>query len=206
LRCYGIRDFSSHHEFLENIHEQLSLSQASTVYALYLRADYGGMESDKEMLFEAAEIWARRYITNRIPVIYFDEKSPSSDDCVYDLFDGMELKLHEWELAAVDFHVSQIHQWLLGKFSKADLCILQNFFSTGQDSEKCIEALKDLIWTESSAKNGRKEICIEGKRVEKYGGKYEHAIKALWQRNEGKFRELAQNLLLYNAFKKDDVN
>jgi hypothetical protein len=98
-----------------------SKSDVSLLYAIQIRADYGGMRGDVEMLQAYADFWHGRFrrgegmeCTMKVRPIAFEETIP--------------LKLEDWDRSAVDFHCApQIYDYLIAKFPqyKASRDILQ---------------------------------------------------------------------------------
>lgn len=91
-------------------HDLRSRESVSLLYAIQIRADYGGMKGDVEMLHAYANFWHGRFergegieCTAKVRPISFEETVP--------------LRLEDWDRSAIDFHCApQIFDYLVAKF------------------------------------------------------------------------------------------
>ena len=96
------------------------------VYALQLRRAFGGMGGDMSMLSGLAEVWARRYQTASWCARWSADPMLAWTVAPLPPRTQPELALDAWEVAAVDFHVSNVlvlaqRQGLLEQYGPEEL-------------------------------------------------------------------------------------
>lgn len=111
---------------------KLPAEQAAILYALQLRRSHGGMPGDMAMLNNATSRWLKRFKDGGDKVTLEHVVVPIAEP-------QAPLGAGDWELAAVDFHVSDVAARMAG--------------ATGMDEG----TLKSLIWDNVSSQNHRRE-------------------------------------------------
>lgn len=129
---------------LKNLNEnfiELSEYEYSILYSLYFRRSYGGMKSDKILIYNTAEKWFNRFIHKENYKINEKIKLISLESIG-------ELDKEYWLLSGVDFHCCPyILEWIHKR---------HDVFT--------IEKIKSLIWNYSSKINSR-EISITNNEI-----------------------------------------
>jgi len=113
-------------------YNRLKEDKCSVLYSLTMRKHYGGMNGDMDMIDKYIYKWYNKFnMLSEEDKIYNFNIKPINDNME-------ELLLKEWNLNAIDFHCSNIIDYLVKKY---------DFFS--------IEELKKIIWYSLSCKNKR---------------------------------------------------
>lgn len=114
-------------------YNSLNVENCSYLYSLNLRAAYGGMSCDLEMLEQYAEAWYIRFSHNSDIVVDTTEVRPIS------FLSVKTLELDEWDLSAIDFHChTNFCDLIIKKYGDID-----------------IEEIKKMVWFNSSGINTR---------------------------------------------------
>jgi len=115
---------------IKDLLSKLKKEEKDLIYSILIRAGYGGMKGDMEMLKNSAYLWCNRFLDNKKPWLNYFQKP-----LILNNFHYQVLEKKDWILGAIDFHCfPKILEWI--------------------DNEDQNET-KELIWHFSSKINER---------------------------------------------------
>lgn len=184
----------------------------------YLTFDQG----DKEMLLDAVAMWTNRFLdinhrnisecetlltgsarrmTRQFCPAICEHFTRIINPKKFNVFRVPPLQYHDWILAAIDFHVSNIDQMIVDRLTQEERKLI------GDDSN-LLEHVRATIWECSSGINRRPEIGWFNGRfcavVEDYNNELnvdddildrKTYYQMIWEIIEGPFKEIASSLL-----------
>ena len=172
---------------LERLNMHRNQHERTILSCLGIRADYGGMSCDVEMLHQTSHQWYARFNSTTAgatvqPASYkLNEKLKHVPNIREKLETGqlVALSRSDWVLAAIDFHVSPIAQRLHDQMNSADIQKLCVYY---EDSNG-LDMVKSWIWDNSSSINWRTASPSPS------------VSSAAWSRYESAFKELASEFV-----------
>jgi hypothetical protein len=162
----------------------LPSQQRDLIYALQMRKAYGGMSGDSVMLDEITAVLSLSLIpTKKWPVPLIKHMSfpiALEHPCLI-----KPLEIHEWEMAGIDFHVSDIvEKW--------------HHLLDSQDTQLWTkDDLKGVMWTCSGGVNRRQILVLDanGNCHRMNSDKPDPRMAVVWKKYESSVLRLARGLL-----------
>ena len=146
------------------------------VRSMLIRAQYGGMSCDIDMMLRFARIWRNRFVNARskppaslicdqwldVPQFIHEQARRDSHNVVASALSAGNISmLCAGDLCSegIDFHCSSVIDWLLGRKGLPEA--MKKRLAGSNDSEWLAGQIKRLIWNYSSGINHRKPLTGE---------------------------------------------